>query len=143
MLVCGLGAFGQGVLARLLPFAIPLRLLDLHPPDWRLPSLEQALADAVVLGDMRRPRVLRQAGAEQARAVLLLGSDSTANFEAALQVRLLNPEAEIVVRSSSDLDHLGSLLQQRLPGLTVVDPVQLTAGATSRSHASWSRRRGR
>lgn len=129
MLVCGLGAFGQGVLARLLPFAIPLRLLDLHPPDWRLPSLEQALADAVVLGDMRRPRVLRQAGAEQARAVLLLGSDSTANFEAALQVRLLNPEAEIVVRSSSDLDHLGSLLEQRLPGLTVVDPVQLTAGA--------------
>lgn len=129
VLVCGLGGFGQGVLARLLPFDIPLRVLDLRPPDWRLLSLEQALGEGVVLGDMRRPRVLRQAGAEHARAVLLLGSDSTANFEAALQVRLLNPDAEIVVRSSSDLDHLGSLLEQRLPALTVVDPVQLTAGA--------------
>lgn len=129
VLVCGLGAFGQAVLARLLPFAIPLRLLDLRRPDWRMPALEEALGDQVVIGDMRRPRVLRQAGAEQARAVLLLGSDSTANFEAALQVRLLNPEAVIVVRSSSDLDHLGTLLEQRLPALTVVDPVQLTAGA--------------
>lgn len=129
VLVCGLGAFGQAVLARLLPFGIPLRLLDLRLPDWRLPTLEETLGDQVVLGDMRRPRVLKQAGAEQARAVLLLGSDSTANFEAALQVRLLNPEAAIVVRSSSDLDHLGTLLEQRLPGLAVVDPVQLTAGA--------------
>jgi len=129
VLVCGLGALGQAVLARLLPFAIPLRLLALEPPDWRSPALQQALADAVVLGDMRRPHVLRQVDGEHARAVLLLGSDSSANFEAALQVRVLNPHAEIVVRSSSELDHLGTLLEQRLPALTVVDPVQLTAGA--------------
>lgn len=129
MLVCGLGSLGQAVLARLLPLAIPLRLLALHPPDWRSPALQHSLADAVVLGDMRRPHVLRQVAVERARAVLLLGSDSSANFEAALQARLLNARAEIVVRSSSDLDHLGTLLEQRLPGLTVVDPVQITAGA--------------
>ena len=129
MVVCGLGAFGQAVLGRLMPFAIPLRLLALAPPDWRSPALHQAFSAAVQFGDMRRPHVLRQAGVDQARAVLLLGSDSSTNFEAALQVRLLNPQAEIVVRSSSDFDHLGSLLERRLPGLTVVDPVQLTAGA--------------
>jgi voltage-gated potassium channel Kch len=33
VLVCGLGAFGQAVIGRLLPFGIPLRLLDLAPPD--------------------------------------------------------------------------------------------------------------
>lgn len=129
MLVFGLGAFGQAVLARLVPCGVPLRLLALEPPDWRDPELQQRLGAAVALGDMRRPPVLRQVGVEQARAVLLLSSDSSTNFEAALQVRLLNAEAEVVVRSSSELDHLGTLLEQRLPALTVVDPVQITAGA--------------
>jgi hypothetical protein len=56
---------------------------------------------------MRLAHVLRQAGAERASAVLLLSADSTVNFEAALQVRLLNPTAEIVVRSTSRLADLG------------------------------------
>ena len=50
---------------------------------------------------MRLPHVLRAAGTEHARCVLLLSSLSTVNFEAALQVRLLNPRAQIAVRSSS------------------------------------------
>ena len=57
--------------------------------------------------------MLRQAGAERAGAVLLLSADSTINFEAALQVRLLNPTAEIVVRSTSRLADLGTLLGSR------------------------------
>lgn len=129
ILVCGLGAFGQAVLRRLLPFSLPLRLLALQPPDWRSPELAEALAGQLTLADMRLPHALRQAGVTQARAVLLLSSDSSANFEAALQVRILNSSAAIIVRSSSDLDDLGSLLEQRLPGLTVVDPTQLSAGA--------------
>lgn len=111
ILVCGLGAFGQAVLCRLLPFDVAVRVLDLRPPDWRT------------------PHVLRQAGVERARSVLLLSSDSGSNIDAALQVRLLNPAAEIVIRSGSDLQQLGSLLEQRLPGLVVVNPLQLSAGA--------------
>ena len=42
ILVCGLGAFGQAVLRRLLPFSLPLRLLALQPPDWRSPELAEA-----------------------------------------------------------------------------------------------------
>jgi K+/H+ antiporter YhaU regulatory subunit KhtT len=68
---------------------------------------------------------------ESARAVLLLGSESTENFEAALQVRLLNPRAQIVVRSSSRQANLAALLEERLPGMAVVDPLLLTAGAIS------------
>jgi hypothetical protein len=60
--------------------------------------------------------VLRQAGAERAGAVLLLSADSTITFEAALQVRPLNPTAEIVVRSTSRLADLDALLEHRLPG---------------------------
>lgn len=80
---------------------------------------------------MRQPRLLEQAQVRQCRAILLLSSDSTANFEAALQVRLLNPHAEIVVRSASNQASLGALLEQRLPGIAVVEPTLLCAGAFS------------
>jgi Trk K+ transport system NAD-binding subunit len=129
VLVCGLGALGQACLQRLVSFHVPLRCLDLHQPNWRDPRLEAELGDQLTLGDMRLPHVLRRAGADTARAVLLLSSKSTVNFEAALQVRLLNPRAEIVVRSSSRQSGLGALLEERLPGVAVVDPVLLCAGA--------------
>lgn len=129
VLVCGLGALGQACLQRLLSFRVPLRCLDLRAPSWRDPALEQALAPLLILGDMRLPHVLQRAGVAQARAVLLLSSEGTVNVEAALQVRLLNPRAEIVVRSSSRQADLGALLEERLPGVAVVDPVLLCAGA--------------
>ena len=127
VLVCGLGALGQACLQRLLAFELPLHGLDLRQPNWRDPLLNARLSGVLTLGDMRLAHVLRQAGAERASAVLLLSSDSTVNFEAALQVRLLNPTAEIVVRSSSRLADLGALLEQRLPGVAVVDPMLLCA----------------
>jgi voltage-gated potassium channel Kch len=62
-----------------------VRVLDLRIPDWRTPGLQEALQQRLILGDMRRPHVLRQAGVEGARSVLLLSSDSGSNIEAALQ----------------------------------------------------------
>ncbi|MEI6616157.1 MAG: NAD-binding protein [Cyanobium sp. ELA507] len=128
-LVCGLGALGQACLQRLLAFDLPLHGVDLRQPNWRDPELESRLAGTLTHGDMRLAHVLRQAGAERASAVLLLSADSTINFEAALQVRLLNPTAEIVVRSTSRLADLGALLEHRLPGVAVVDPILLCADA--------------
>lgn len=131
VLVCGLGALGQACLERLLEFDVPLRCLDRKPPSWRDRNLEERLSGRLTLGDMRQPRLLEQAEVRLCRAVLLLSSDSTANFEAALQVRLLNREAEIVVRSASNQASLGALLEERLPGIAVVDPTLLCAGAIS------------
>ena len=129
VLVCGLGALGQACLQRLLAFDLPLHGVDLRQPNWRDPELESRLLGTLTHGDMRLAHVLRQAGAERASAVLLLSADSTINFEAALQVRLLNPTAEIVVRSTSRLADLGALLEHRLPGVAVVDPILLCADA--------------
>ena len=131
VLVCGLGALGQACLQRLLAFDLPLHGVDLRQPNWRDPELESRLAATLTHGDMRLAHVLRQARAERASAVLLLSADSTINFEAALQVRLLNPTAEIVVRSTSRLADLGALLEHRLPGVAVVDPILLCADAIS------------
>ncbi len=127
VLVCGLGGLGRACLRSLLRFEIPLRCLDLQCPDWMVDHDLPELARTIEIGDMRNPAALRRAGVEKARSVLLLASDSGVNLEAALQVRLLNPEARVVVRSSGGLG-LERHLRQRLPGLALVDPQLLTAG---------------
>jgi Trk K+ transport system NAD-binding subunit len=125
ILICGLGKLGQACLRRLRRFDMPLLAMDRHAPDWREPDLEQCLSAPVVIGDMRRPHHLAQAGVGGARAVLLLSSASNVNLEAALQVRLLNPTAQIVVRASGEERQLGDLLEGRLSGVNVVDPQSL------------------
>jgi len=131
VLVCGLGSLGQACLSRLLSFDVPLAGLDLEPPSRLDPSLRQRLGAGLLQGDMRQPGDLQRAGLHQARAVLLLSSDGSVNVEAALQCRLLNPDATIVLRSSSRQASLGALLEARLPGLAVVDPALLATGAIS------------
>lgn len=131
VLICGLGALGQACIHRLKPFAVLVCGMDLHPPLWRDEELASWMSNRLVIGDMRQPGVLRRAGVLGCRAVLLLSSDHSANLEAALQVRLLNPKAQVVVRASVAEAGLSVLLEQRLPGLAVVDPLLLTASAIS------------
>ena len=133
ILICGIGSLGQICLERLRHFDVPLICIDRDPPVWRSDQLEQAVAGQLVIGDMRRPEILERAQVRLARSVLLLSSNSTVNLEAALQVRILNPDTTIVVRSSSQQASLNTLLQSRLPKLTVVDPLLLCAGAIAQS----------
>jgi Trk K+ transport system NAD-binding subunit len=128
VLICGLGALGQACLERLLRFDVPLAAVDLLQPQWRRAELAGHIS-LLVQGDMRKAQVLEKAGIRKCRSVLLLSADSQVNLEAALMVRLLNPDADVVVRSSSGEQAIGQLLEQRLPKVAVVDPLVLTAGA--------------
>ena len=128
IVVCGLGGLGQACLSSLLAFNLPIRCIDREPPKWVDLAQGKRLLDVTLLGDMRNPEVLIEAGVASARAVLLLSQDSGVNLEAALQVRLLNPKAQLVVRSSGGSSSLERQLQDRLPGLAIVDPQLLTAG---------------
>jgi Trk K+ transport system NAD-binding subunit len=127
IVVCGLGGLGQACVRTLLYFNAPLRCLDLTPPLWIQDDALRAVAAGLVIGDMRQPESLLQAGVRDARAVLLLSSDSGVNLEAALQVRLLNGTTRVVVRSNGSRG-LERHLRERLPGVVMVDPELLTAG---------------
>lgn len=127
ILICGMGGLGQACLRILMGFDAEIHCIDQCKPRWSDGLLAERCDSNLTIGDMRSPQTLRQARAGDARAVLLLSHDSGINLEAALQVRLINPRAQLVVRTNSSRS-LERQLQQRLPGLAVVDPSLLTAG---------------
>ena len=127
ILICGLGGLGQACLRTLIGFEAEIHCIDQRQPRWVDALLADQYGANLLIGDMRSPQVLRMGRAAEARAVLLLSHDSAINLEAALQVRLLNPKAQLVVRTNSRRN-LERQLQQRLPGLATVDPSLLTAG---------------
>ena len=127
ILICGLGGLGQACLRTLIGFEAEIHCIDQRQPRWVDALLADQYGANLLIGDMRSPQVLRMGRAADARAVLLLSHDSAINLEAALQVRLLNPKAQLVVRTNSRRN-LERQLQQRLPGLATVDPSLLTAG---------------
>ena len=62
---------------------------------------EEALATAgvrLVVGDPRRPRVLREAGVSTAGAIVLTSSDDLGNLDTALAATGLNPHLRVVIR---------------------------------------------
>ena len=127
ILICGLGGLGQACLSTLMGFDAEIHCIDQSKPRWVDGVLAERYRRQLTIGDMRSPHTLRLGRAGDARAVLLLSHDSGVNLEAALQVRLLNPRAQLVVRTNSSRS-LERQLQQRLPGLATVDPSLLTAG---------------
>ena len=127
ILICGLGGLGQACLRTLMGFDAEIQCIDQRKPRWVDAVLAERYRRQLTIGDMRSPQTLRLGRAGDARAVLLLSHDSGVNLEAALQVRLINPRAQLVVRTNSSRS-LERQLQQRLPGLATVDPSLLTAG---------------
>ncbi len=132
-LICGLGSLGQYCIFNLKSFSLPgiaLQLIgiDLQSPDhWEVPKLLSLLSEPVVLGDCCREEVLRSAGVEQCRAILLVTNNESVNIQAAIAARRLNPNIRLVVRSSRP--RLNDLLEQQLGNFIALEPTEFAASA--------------
>jgi len=127
VVVCGLGSLGLACLAVLRRYGVPVQAVDV--------DLETATSVASgdpggvdsIHGDCRHVEVLRRAGVEEARAILLVTGDSRTNVEAALAARRLNPGIRIVARTAQD--NISQLLTERLSNFVAYEPSRLAAGA--------------
>ena len=83
--------------------------------------------DDLIIGDCRLPSVLEQAQIGQCRAVLIVTSKERVNIETALEVRELNRQTRLVVRSAQK--NLNQLLAEQLGNYVAFEPTQMPAGA--------------
>lgn len=78
-----------------------------------------------IVGDCRREEVLRSAGITQSRAILIVTSDESVNVECAIAARRLNPNIQIILRSSRH--SLNDLLARKLKNFVALDATELPA----------------
>ena len=130
-IVCGLGSLGQQSVSNLKkfdydPFEVSITAIDRRPiEEWEIEDLSTYLAVAPILGDCRREEVLRAAGIEQSRAILIVTSDESTNVECAIAARRLNPNIQIILRSSRH--SLNALLERQLGKFVALDATELPA----------------
>ncbi|MBE9063367.1 TrkA family potassium uptake protein [cf. Phormidesmis sp. LEGE 11477] len=130
-IICGLGSLGQQSVIKLKKFdyapyevsitAIERRIID----DWEIDDFPSQLAVAPILGDCRREDILRKAGIEDSRAILIVTSDESTNVECAIAARRLNPNIQIILRSSRH--SLNTLLKRQLGNFVALDATELPA----------------
>ncbi|PZO55550.1 MAG: hypothetical protein DCF15_10255, partial [Phormidesmis priestleyi] len=129
--VCGLGSLGQQIVINLKkfdydPFEVHITAIDQQPiRNWEIDNLADQLAAEPILGDCRRETVLKAAGIEKSRAILIVTSNESTNVECAIAARRLNPNIQIILRSSRH--SLNTLLARQLGKFVALDATELPA----------------
>lgn len=130
-IICGLGSLGQQSVINLKkfdydPFEVHITAIDQHPiKSWEINDLPNQLAAPPFVGDCRRETVLRAAGITESRAILILTSNESTNVECAIAARRLNPDIQIILRSSRH--SLNALLERQLGKFVALDATELSA----------------
>jgi Trk K+ transport system NAD-binding subunit len=101
ILLVGLGHLGYRVAQSLAEMDREVVGIELNA-DEPFVARVQALGVPVVVDDASEERVLRGAGVEKARAILLCTQNDTLNLKVALQARRLNPGIHVVLRIFDD-----------------------------------------
>lgn len=97
VVVCGVGRVGYRVIRELLRLDADVVAIEMNRECTFMSEVrEQGVP--VVIGDARHPQVLRQAGVDQARAVVAATEDDPANLEIALNAREMHPGIRVVLR---------------------------------------------
>ncbi len=130
-IVCGLGSLGQQSVIKLKkfdydPFEVAITAIDRQVIDtWEINDFPDQLAMPPIIGDCRREDVLRKAGIEESRAILIVTSNESTNVECAIAARRLNPNIQIILRSSRH--SLNALLERQLGRFVALDATELPA----------------
>ncbi len=130
-IVCGLGSLGQQIVINLKkfdydPFEVHITAIDQQPiHNWEVDNLADQLAAPPMIGDCRRETVLKAAGIENSRAILIVTSNESTNVECAIAARRLNPNIQIILRSSRH--SLNALLARQLGKFVALDATELPA----------------
>ena len=96
VIVVGYGLNGQNLARVLRETGIPYRVLELDPT---LVRTGKAAGAPIDFGDGTRPDILRQAGIERARILVVAISDPTATAHVVSQARRLRADLKIIVRT--------------------------------------------
>ena len=130
-IVCGLGSLGQHSVRDLKkfdrdPFEVHITAIDISEiRTWEMADIPNQLAVPPIVGDCRREDVLRTAGIAKSRAILIVTSDESVNVECAIAARRLNPNIQIILRSSRH--SLNELLSRQLGNFVALDATELPA----------------
>lgn len=130
-IVCGLGSLGQQCVLNLKkfdddPFEVHISAIDQQKiSSWEIDHLPNYLTEQPIVGDARREDVLRAAGIESARAILIVTSNESTNVECAIAARRLSPHIQIILRSSRH--SLNALLSRHLGKFVALDATELPA----------------
>lgn len=117
VILCGLGRVGRRVLDYLRAANVPVVVIERKAD---VPAGVTAL-----VGDFRSPELLKQAGIDRARGVIVCTSDDLVNVSTALTARGLNPAARVVVRVFTPA--LVERLGQSVRGIAALSVSALTA----------------
>ncbi len=96
-IVCGLGTIGYRIMVLLHRLGERVVVVTQGGHEERLAAARDNGVE-VLIGDARDPALLRRAGIDSARAVLVVASDDLANVEIALDARKLREDLPIVAR---------------------------------------------
>ncbi|QSA97112.1 monovalent cation:proton antiporter family protein [Methylococcus sp. EFPC2] len=127
VLICGYGRVGQTVSRFLRRFGIPFVALDSDP--MRVREAAEA-GESVFIGDSRRPELLKAAGIEQARLVVISFSEEARRSRTLATVRTVRTDVPVLVRTSDDT-YLQDYLDQ---GASEVVPESLEGALMLVSH---------
>ncbi len=97
LVVCGVGRLGFRVIGSLVECGEEVVAIAPDEPD---PFLQKLRAGRVpvILGDARDPDVLRQAGVDRARTLVVCSENDVENLETALAAREINAKVKVVLR---------------------------------------------
>jgi CPA2 family monovalent cation:H+ antiporter-2 len=107
-IVVGYGVNGRNLTRVLKEVGVPYRILEMDPD---LVRSATASGEPIIFGDAVRPEILRRAGIEIARALVVAISDPSATSRVVAQARRLRPDLYIIARTRyvAEIEHLYGL----------------------------------